>query len=321
MAGNQLGRMVQINLREIWNDEAADFTPWLAQEENLKLLGNIIALDLELVEVERWVGPFRADIVCKDTVTNTWVLIENQLERTDHGHLGQLITYAAGLDAVTIVWVADRFRDEHRAALDWLNKMTDVRINFFGLEIELWQIGESPPAPKFNMVSEPNDWTRTAANLGKLSPTQQMQLEYWTALREFIEDRGSVLNPQKPSSQNWTSFAIGRSGFSLDAGMNTRENRLNVQLTINYPTKTYFHLLLRDGEVIENDLGFAVDWREMPERKTSALTVYRAFNVDDRDQWLEQHTWLCDTLEAFHRVLAPRIKSLDMADYDPDDAE
>lgn len=124
-----LGRLEKVDLRIVWTHEANHFTPWLAQENNLALLGDTIGLDLELSSREQSVGPYRADIVCKDTITDSWVLIENQLERTDHTHLGQLLTYAAGLDAVTIVWIAPRITDEHRAALDWLNEVTDERIN------------------------------------------------------------------------------------------------------------------------------------------------------------------------------------------------
>src|SRR5438132_14411087 len=158
-----LGRLKKVDLREVFSSEAGDFTPWLAQEENLSLLGETIGIDLELEAQEKDVGPFRADILCKDTATESWVLVENQLERTDHTHLGQLLTYAAGLQAVTIVWIAPRFTDEHRATLDWLNEITDDRFNFFGLEIELWRIGTSPVAPKFNVVSQPNDWSKTVA--------------------------------------------------------------------------------------------------------------------------------------------------------------
>ncbi len=173
MKTEPLGRLKKVDLREVFTSEAGDFTPWLAQEENLKLLGETIGIDLELEAQEKDVGPFRADILCKDTATDNWVLIENQLERTDHTHLGQLLTYAAGLDVVTIVWVADHFSEEHRATLDWLNERTDEKINFFGLEVELWRIGDSPIARKFNVVSQPNDWTRSvqtaAAGSGELS--------------------------------------------------------------------------------------------------------------------------------------------------------
>ena len=156
-----LGRLEKVELRDIWKTEDRDFTPWLAQEENMSVLCETLLMDLEVEAQEQNVGPFRADILCKDVNDGSWVLIENQLERTDHTHLGQLLTYAAGLDAVTIVWVAARFTDEHRAALDWLNDHTDEKIRFFGLEVELWKIGESIAAPKFNIISKPNEWTRS----------------------------------------------------------------------------------------------------------------------------------------------------------------
>ena len=129
----ELGQLIKVPLREFWEGEASDFTPWLADEENISLLGDTIGVELEVEAQERNVGPFRADILCKDTLTDNWVLIENQLELTDHTHLGQLLTYAAGLNAVTVVWIAERFTDEHRAALDWLNEITAEGFSFFGL--------------------------------------------------------------------------------------------------------------------------------------------------------------------------------------------
>jgi len=211
-----LGRLRRIDLRQVWLSEPGGFTPWLAQEENLRLVGETIGIDLELESQEKAVGPFRADILCKDTATDQWVLIENQLERTDHLHLGQLITYAAGLQAINIVWVAQRFTEEHRAALDWLNEQTDDHINFFGLEIELWQIGDSQIAPKFNVVSQPNEWTRTVhksvANSGPLSEYRALQLEFWTSYKQYLESSNSPLRCQTPAARpllqpfNW---AIG----------------------------------------------------------------------------------------------------------------
>lgn len=185
-----LGRLESVDPRQAWSSEAGHFTPWLALPENMALLGEAIGLELEVEAQEKNVGPFRADILCRNTVDGSWVLVENQLERTDHTHLGQLITYAAGLDAVTIVWVARAITEEHRAALDWLNRATNDKINFFGLEIELWRIGSSPLAPKFNVVSKPNDWTQTVLDAargieaGEVTPTKQLQLQFWTQLRE-----------------------------------------------------------------------------------------------------------------------------------------
>ena len=163
MEDTTLGRLTSVDLREIWTSESGDFTPWLASEENLTVLGDTLDLELELEAQEKAVGPFRADILCRDMGSNALVLIENQLERTDHGHLGQLLTYASGLEAATIVWIAGRFNEEHRATLDWLNAITEERFRFFGLEVELWRIGSSLAAPKFNIVSKPNDWSRSVA--------------------------------------------------------------------------------------------------------------------------------------------------------------
>lgn len=205
-----LGRLQRVDLREAWLGEATYFTPWLAREENLALLGDTIGLELELEATEKNVGPFRADILCKDTATNSYVLIENQLERTDHSHLGQLLTYAAGLKAVTIVWIAAQITEEHRAALDWLNEVTTESVNFFGLEIELWRIGESQRAPKFNVVSQPNDWTEAVrGNTGPTanpSDSQQLYREYWAKSWITPSSTAPILSGESRNlNTGWTS--------------------------------------------------------------------------------------------------------------------
>ena len=140
MSVEKLGRLEKVELRDIWEKEDMHFTPWLAKEENMDLLSSTIGMDLVVEAQEKDVGPFRADILCKDYASNNMVLIENQLEKTDHKHLGQLLTYATGLDAVSIVWIAKEFSEEHRATLDWLNKITNDRHNFFGVKIEILRI-------------------------------------------------------------------------------------------------------------------------------------------------------------------------------------
>lgn len=198
-----LGRLIKVDLREVWKDEAGGFTPWLASEENIKLLGDTIGIELEVEAQEQNVGPFRADILCRDTATGQWVLIENQLEKTDHTHLGQLLTYAAGLEAVTIIWLAEKFTEEHRATLDWLNEITDETINFFGLEVELWRIGESPAAPKFNVACQPNEWSKTVqttAARGEMTETESLQLAYWTAFTELMKESGARMKIPKPAA-------------------------------------------------------------------------------------------------------------------------
>ncbi len=325
-----LGRLEQItDLRNTWASEAGAFTPWLANDENLPLLGDTIGIELELEATERNVGPFRADILCKDTATDHWVLIENQLEKTDHTHLGQLLTYASGLKAATIVWVADRFTDEHRSALDWLNEITDTRFNFFGLEIELWRIGESAIAPKFNIVCEPNDWSRTvtggSADPGdkELSERGLLQQAYWAQLRETLLDRKSVLRVPNALPQKRTWFAIGRSGFGLWASIDIKKRGVQVAMNIHHDDAgKYYHLLEQDRAAIDAELGENVVWEARPDRKGSRVTLTRhGMDPTDRAQWDEQHDWFIEKLETFHAVFGPRIKVLDVTDCEPDDAE
>lgn len=315
-----LGKLQKIDLRDIWDTESGHFTPWLAQSENIELLSAAIGIDLEVEAQEKNVGPFRADILCKDTTTESWVLIENQLERTDHTHLGQLLTYAAGLSAVTIVWIAEVFTEEHRATLDWLNEITDESFNFFGLEIELWRIGDSPVAPKFNIVSKPNDWSKTVSNAakrigtGELSETKQIQQEYWSELKNYLTEAKSKLRSQKPSPQHWTNFAIGRSKFHLAAVQNTREKRIGVLLVLKGANaKAHFKLLQADKVIIEQDAKTEFEWRELLEKKESRIELQlEGADPTNRADWPRQHKWLKDTLDLFQQVFASRVKLLDV---------
>lgn len=320
-----LGRMEQVDLRKVWLSEPNDFTPWLAQDENISLLADALGLDLEVEGKEKEVGPYRADILCKDTTDGTWVLIENQLEKTDHTHLGQLMTYAAGLDAVTIVWIAERFTDEHRAALDWLNEITGEKVSFFGLEIELWRIGSSPIAPKFNIVSKPNDWIKGGAGgsggTGVITETKQLQQEYWRALREVLAERKSSLKPQKANPQHWLTVAIGRANFAMAATVNTPEERIAVEVYMQGPdAKSHFKRLEMDKAKIEKEIGQPLDWRELPQKETSRIILARPnSSIKDPMLWPEQHKWLADHLELFNTAFRPRIQALP-TDYDAEDA-
>jgi len=324
VSAQQLGRLKKVDLRDVWLSEAGNFTPWLAGEENLALVGETIGLDLELEAQEKNVGPFRADLLCKDTATDSWVLIENQLERTDHTHLGQLITYAAGLNAVTIVWVAARFAEDHRAALDWLNEVTGSNINFFGLEIELWRIGESQIAPKFNVASKPNDWTKSVTDAGPgstsvVTETKQLQKEYWAALREHMIQNNSAVKPTKPLPQHWMNFAIGRSKFHLYSFANTKEGRIGLGLVMTgLEAKPHFRLLSRQREDAEKEFGEPLQWLELSERKESRVELHNLkADPNDRERWPEQHAWLTEKLERFDAVFRQRVKQLDASTLGP----
>lgn len=319
-----LGRLIPVSPREAWHSEADDFTPWLAERENLTLLGKTIGIELELEAQEKSVGPFRADILCKDTATGDWVLIENQLERTDHTHLGQLITYAAGLRAVTIVWVATPFTEEHRAALDWMNDITDTRFNFFGLEVELWRIGDSPLAPKFNVVSKPNDWSKTVAegaSRPELTETQQLQLDFWTAFRNYASKHAVSITPIKPLPQGWMGLAVGRTGFGLHAiaslwnsereHYDTNEVRAELQIS-NSQSHSYFSLLETEKGEIHAELGFPLTWYAPPDQKMKKIYARRDADLRDRKSWRELQEWLTTQLDQMKQVFGPRIQRLEV---------
>lgn len=307
-----LGRLEKVELRTIWTNEATSFTPWLAQETNLKLLGDAIGADLELESQEKGGGPFRADILCKDMGNDQWVLIENQIERTDHTHLGQLITYAAGLHAVTIVWVAARFTDEHRAALDWLNEITGEEVSFFGLEVELWRIGDSHAAPKFNVVSKPNQFVKQITTGRQVANTGNARyIDYWQAFKEYAEERSKVIRPMKPGAQYWTNISIGRTGHHLRAMASIRDRFVMADLVIyNDPDGQKIQQLANYQDQLLSVLPTAV-FNDKPGRKESAIECRRAgVDPNNAEEWADQHAWLLQTLETLYGIYAPILKTM-----------
>ena len=317
MRNSPLGRLEQVDLRTVWTSEASGFTPWLAQPENLDVLGETIGLNLETESVEKAVGSFRADIVCRDAgEEGSLVLIENQLERTDHDHLGKLLTYSAGLQAITVVWLAAHFRDEHRAALDWLNAITPDRFRFFGLEIELWKIGDSPVAPKFNIASMPNDWSRSVspAISGVKSEAKLRQLEYWAGLQTALDaQNGQVKGNRKPQPQYWMSYPIGRTGFHLSAARHSKERYIRVELYLTGEKAGEHHdLLEQKKDEIEHELGFSLEWSDQsPTAKERRIAYYRRdVDPDDESDWSAQHEWLAKHLNQLHRVLVQRVRDV-----------
>jgi hypothetical protein len=318
----ELGRLERVDLRKAWTNEATEFTPWLARSDILEILAEALGLELELEAQEQNVGPFKADILCKDIQSGHWVLIENQLEKTDHTHLGQLLTYAAGLQAVSIIWVAAKFTDQHRATLDWLNEITDERFNFFGLEVELWRIGDSLSAPKFNIISQPNDWTRGVSTAAKsieseaLTDTQARQLAYWNAFRERLASKPGGIRTQKPYPQHWMNFSVGRTGYWISATLNAQEGRAGIELNMNNTPedKGNYQALLSQRPAIEQEIVETLEWMELPGRKSSRVAAFRkGIEPLNEANWPELMSWMEDQLIAFRKVFQKRIKELPAA--------
>lgn len=317
MKNINLGTLQKVEIREIWEHEATEFTPWLAKQENIDMLGSAIGLDLIVEAEEKDVGPFRADILCKDVATNNLVLIENQLEKTDHKHLGQLLTYATGLNAVSIIWIAAEFNEEHRATLDWLNKITGQEYNFFGVQIELYKIGNSQIAPDFTVVSKPNNWSRiVSSNTSKmdyedLGPTKIKQLHFWTRLCEDIkEKKDSPLRVRKPRPQHWHNFAIGASQVNLASIFNTKEEMIIAEVYI-INNKEIFKELEKNKESIEKEFGEELEWQLLPDRAASRIKITKTnCDLENEDNWEEYVNWLIGKLEKLYYVFNKRLADL-----------
>lgn len=251
-----LGKLKKVELRKAWNHEALDFTNWLSKEENLSLLSDEIGIEIKLIETEANVGKFNVDILAEEETTKRPIIIENQLEVTDHDHLGKIITYASGFDAEIIIWIVKDVRDEHKQAIDWLNEHTDEKTNFFAVKMELWQIGESPPAPKFHIISRPNDWAKaikTTISHSKLTDTKLSQLEFWNKFKEYAQSKNSRLRLRKTHPQHWYDISLGTSLAHIALTVNTRTNEISCMVYIDNNQELYDCLYL-EKEKIEKEL-------------------------------------------------------------------
>lgn len=313
----KLGKVQYIEPRDLWPDEARDFTPWLATNEGLELLGEAIAAELELEKTEAKVGPFSADVLCRVVgEEDHLVVIENQFGKTDHDHLGKLLTYASGLSAKTVVWIADSFTDEHRQAVDWLNENKGESARFFGLEIYAIKIGDSLPAPQLKVVSSPNVWAQAVRDSKdtEISATKLDQRKFWEEVRDYIKSKKSFLALQQPRPQNWCNIAIGRSHFHLALTVNTQQERVGCELYLHgAQAKQAFDLLAADKAAIEKELGHDVEWQRLDEKEACRIISYKNGSIYNPVQRQELKEWLHFSAERFHKVFAPKVKALKLS--------
>ena len=301
----KLGKLRKIDLREQWKHEALDFTRWLAEPENLKALGDEIGLDVTLIQIEAGVGRFSADILAQDETSGSKIVIENQLEKTDHSHLGQALTYAAGHEAEYIVWIVKDAREEHRQAVDWLNDHTDEKINIFLICVELWQIDTSAPAPKFVIVSRPNNWTKTVRGNGSSSTsnTKLFQLEFWQQLSEFAISNHTPIKPRAPTrGQYYCIIPIGRSDCHISLTMLIKDNLIGCQIYIP-KSKQLFNAYYSNKEAIENELKIEeLSWQDLP---NPACRIQASYKFDFENQLRDDaFTWLLQTANTFKSVFS-----------------
>lgn len=311
-----LGTLRPVEPRTMWAHEAADFTPWLAHPDNIKRLGEAIGFELEVEHTEVAVGPFAADILARETATGAYVVIENQLNRTDHDHLGKSLTYAAALGAKTVVWVATAFTDEHRKTLDWLNDNSVEDLSFFGVQVELWAIDQSLPAVRFNVVSRPSELLRPAKGIAnaELTPTRRLQMEWWTAFRDALLMAKALPSAQSPRAQYWYNVALGKTGYHLSATANVDECVIGVRVYMmhRYGADAALNQLLESRAEIEQAVGEPLTWNPNPEASDKVILLHRKADIRIKDQWPDHLRWMVDAVVRLRRVFGLRIKALQL---------
>ena len=310
-----LGRLEEVDLRSVWSSEPYDFTPWLAEGSNLQFLAESLELPgLELVRTEHPVDSFSADMVCVVVGTNDHVLIENQLEKTDHIHLGQLLTYAAKFDARAVVWVAKNFTGAHRAALDWLNKTTSSDYGFFGVEVRAVRIGDSAAAPLFDVVARPNDWTKpqviSQSAESVVNGLSEQNIVFWSALDVALESRGKVKRRIKKSvkgSNLWIPVTNDSAVYIVVYRSNTQGLQLGAYLGIYGPERNvYWDALNAQKTAVDSSFGTPLRW----EANRSGSVFYVAsepLKVADGSDMTQQIDWLVQRINKYAEVLGPIV--------------
>jgi hypothetical protein len=313
----ELGRLQQIDPRDVWQHEAHDFTPWLL--ENADVLADALGIDIELSAAEHPVGGFNLDLVGRDLTNNCVLIVENQLTTTDHGHLGQLVTYAAGTDARTIVWVSPMFREEHRQALDFLNDLGGEDTRFFGVEISVVKIGPSAPAPLIRLRAQPNDWhaqvtaaTRTTAQQAGKAPLYR---EFWTRFLERVKvENPSWTNATKPQISNWFAMACPFKGGSYYSSSFAAGGKLRTELYIDFgdedQNRSVFEQLAERRSALEEVYGGPLSWEDLPGKRACRVADYGDGDVTNGDLHDTYIDWFFDTgkrLRAAIDAVAPSI--------------
>ncbi|WP_239015541.1 DUF4268 domain-containing protein [Archangium violaceum] len=310
-----LGKLQRVDPRSIWKHEAHDFTPWLV--DNIDILGEALGMELEVVDREADVGDFSVDILARDLGRDRLVVIENQLEVTDHSHLGQLITYAAGLEASVVIWVSRDFREEHRQALDWLNRGDGVTTEYFGIVIELLQIDDSKPAVNFRLVASPNNWSRQSKRgpgIDEVSGKRSSYQEFFQSLIDELREKHRFTNAKAGQPQNWYSFSSGTRGFTYGMSF-AQSGELRAEVYIDLGDRAtnehVFDKLESQKEALEKEFGEPLRWERLDTRRACRVACYTTGSIEDPAEMQEQHRkWAVERLLRFKKVFGPRLPEL-----------
>ncbi len=304
-----LSKLNTVDLRDVWGHEAIDFTNWLAQQENLDALSEEIGVDIKLIKTEASVGKFSVDILAEEEASGRKIIIENQLEDTNHDHLGKIITYASGYDAEIIIWIVKGVRDEHQKAIEWLNEHTDEDIGFFLIKIELWQIEGSNPAPKFEIRVSPNEWAKaikTSPSNGELTDTKLQQLDFWNKFKNYVRENDTRIQLQTPRPQNWYDVSMGSSDGHVALIINSRENFIGCGVYIS-KNKDLFNFLRERKDEIEKEVGESIEWVDAA--VASRIKIKKeASHLFDQTEAENYFAWLYEKTVLFQKVFGKYFK-------------
>ena len=260
------------------------------KKRNIQNLHEILGLTLVDISKETYVGTYRCDLFAKDETTGIKVIIENQLEISNHDHLEKIITYASGLDAKVVVWIVKEAREEHRSAIEWLNNNTNSNVNFFLIEIHAYKIGNSDPAPMFQVVEQPNDFIKNNKSTNRdesMNKSQSQRIEFWNQFNNVVIGRGKPFNIRKATTDHWYNIAIGTSDAHIDITLVNKDSLIGVELYIT-DNKELFDKLYSRKDEIEEELGFQLDWRRLDNSKASRIVYHiKGLNFDNHSNYDE----------------------------------
>lgn len=270
-------------------------------------------MDLEVAAREADVGDFSLDLLAKDLGTGRHVVIENQFGATNHDHLGKLITYAAGIDAAAIIWCTEAVRDEHRQALEWLNRRTNAEIHFFAVVVEVMRIDQSRPAVTFKPVVFPNEWQRVTRETAERqsSPRAEAYRRYFQVLIDELREKHRFTGARVAQPQNWYLFPSGVQGVNYGTSF-AQGGRVRAELYIDQGdaerNKALFDLLLGQKGEIEREFQEALEWERLDVRRASRIAAYREGTIEQSEEKLaEIRSWAIDRLLRLKRILGPRL--------------
>ncbi|MBQ4478706.1 MAG: DUF4268 domain-containing protein [Bacteroidales bacterium] len=306
----ELGILKEINIRKVWAHEQYDFSEWLSKEDNIQQLGNTLNLSLTDVETEKFVGSYRCDIICKDEITGKNVLIENQLEPSNHDHLGKIITYASGLDASVIIWIVESAKEEHSSAIEWLNKHTDDEVSFFLIEVHAYTIEGSKPAPFFKIIQQPNDFVKQVKNITKnteLNDSQNSRLEFWNRFNDVLEKRGKPFNKRKATTDHWYSVAVGSSQCHISIDLVNREHKIRISMWIP-DNKQLYDIFYSNKEAIEKEIGHSISWDKLDDKKAAyAYTFIEGLDFNNQNNYDKLMNSSINEVLLFRKAFKPYI--------------